>query len=53
MTKFYLKIKGNDKDVICRTLAESYQDAVEYFSKLKKLSKKSLLEIYFVAQEPV
>ncbi len=50
MSTFYLKTKSNDKDVVSKILAESYEDAVYYFAKVKKLSIKSLLDIFIVVE---
>ncbi len=51
MSIFHLKIKETDKDVVSKILAGSYEDALTYFSKLKKLSKNKLLSIYVVVEQ--
>jgi hypothetical protein len=47
---FYLKPK-NCKDVISKISIESLEEAIIYFSKVKKLSKKSILDIYTVTDQ--
>lgn len=41
----------NNNDVIHKTNCESYELALEYFSKVKKLSKKDLLKIYKIEKQ--
>ena len=50
MKTFYLNPK-NSKEVISRVLLETLEEAIIYFSKVKKLSKKSILDIYTVTDQ--
>jgi hypothetical protein len=50
MKTFYLTIGNNKKDIIAKVFAENLQQAVDYFSKIKKLSKNDLLGIYTVSE---
>jgi hypothetical protein len=50
MKTFYLKTK-NCKEVISRVSLESLEEAIIYFCKLKKLDRKSILNIYTVTDQ--
>jgi len=50
MKTFYLKPK-KCKEVISRVSLETLEEAIIYFSKVKKLSKKSILDIYTVTDQ--
>jgi len=47
MKKYHLKSK-NSNESYAKFFASSLEEAIEYFSRLKKLSKKDLLNIYAV-----
>jgi hypothetical protein len=47
MKQYHLKSKIS-KETFSKFLAPSLEEAIEYFSRLKKLSKKDLLNIYAV-----
>jgi hypothetical protein len=47
MKQYYLKSKISNES-FAKFLAPSLEDAIEYFSRLKKLSKKDLLNIFTV-----
>jgi hypothetical protein len=47
MKQYHLKSKISNES-FAKFLAPSLEEAIEYFSKLKKLSKKDLLNIYAV-----
>jgi len=49
METFYLK--NNNGEVINKIRLESLGEAIEYFSKIKILDKKELLEIYKVEKD--
>jgi hypothetical protein len=48
MNTYFLKINEFDKDFILKYSCEDYFEACEYFSSIKQLSQKQLLEIYVV-----
>ena len=50
MKQFYLKSKITH-EVFSKIFTKTYDDAVEYFSKVKKLSKKDLLNIFLVTDQ--
>lgn len=50
MKTFYLTVKNNKKDIIARVVTETIEQAISYFSKVKKLSKVDLLGIYTVSE---
>lgn len=50
MKTFYLTVKNNKKDIIARVVTETIEQAISYFSKVKKLSKTDLLGIYTVSE---
>ena len=50
MKQFHLKSKISN-ETLSKFMAESYEQAVEYFSKVKKLSKKDLLNIFLVTYQ--
>jgi hypothetical protein len=47
MKKFKFTVKGS-KEAISSTQAENVKEAIEFFTKKKKLSTKAFLEIYEV-----
>lgn len=47
MKQYHLKSKISNES-FAKFLAPSLEEAIEYFSRLKKLSKKDLLNIYTV-----
>jgi hypothetical protein len=47
MKQYHLKSKISNES-FAKFAATSLEEAIEYFSKLKKLSKKDLLNIYAV-----
>jgi hypothetical protein len=47
MKQYHLKSKISNES-FAKFVATSLEEAIEYFSKLKKLSKKDLLNIYAV-----
>ena len=49
MKTFYLRIK-NTKEVLIKTSCYSIEDAVDYFSKVKQLSKKDLVSIFLITE---
>ncbi len=49
MKQYALKTK--DGDVINRTTQICLSDAIEYFSKIKIMTKKELLKIYTVEED--
>jgi predicted DNA-binding protein (MmcQ/YjbR family) len=50
MKQFHLKSKISN-ETLSKFVAESYEQAVDYFSKIKKLSKKDLLNIFLVTDQ--
>ena len=50
MKQFHLKSKLTN-ETFSKFVAESYEQAVEYFSKVKKLPKKDLLNIFLVTDQ--
>lgn len=50
MKQYHLKSKIS-KETFSKFMAECYEDAVEYFAKVKKLSEKDLLNIYIVTDQ--
>lgn len=50
MKTFYLTVKNNKKDIIARVVTETIEQAISYFSKVKKLSRADLLGIYTVSE---
>jgi hypothetical protein len=50
MTTFYLTIKDNKKEVIAKVKAETLEQAVDYFSKVKNLSKEDILKVYTITE---
>ena len=42
---------NSSREVVSKTKSQSKEEAVEYFSKIKKLEKKELLKIYKVIEE--
>jgi len=47
MKQYHLKSKISEES-FAKFVASSLEEAIEYFSRLKKLSKKDLLNIYDV-----
>jgi len=47
MKQYHLRSKIS-KETFAKFMAPSLELAIEYFSRLKKLSKKDLLDIYIV-----
>jgi hypothetical protein len=50
MKKYNLKSKKSDESY-AKYMAPTIEIAIEYFSRLKKLSKKDLLNIYTVTDQ--
>lgn len=50
MTQFHLKSKISN-ETFSKFMTESYEQAVDYFSKVKKLTKKDLLNIFIVTDK--
>lgn len=50
MKQYHLKSKIS-KETFSKFMAFCYEDAVEYFARVKKLSKKDLLNIYIVTDQ--
>jgi hypothetical protein len=50
MKQFHLKSKLSN-ETFSKFVAENYEQAVEYFSKVKNLSKKDLLNIFLVTDQ--
>ena len=50
MKQFHLKSKISN-ETLSKFIAGSYEQAVEYFSKVKNLSKKDLLNIFLVTDQ--
>jgi predicted DNA-binding protein (MmcQ/YjbR family) len=50
MKQYHLKSKISN-ETLSKFVAESYEQAVDYFSKIKKLSKKDLLNIFLVTDQ--
>ena len=48
MNTYFLKINESDKESLLKCQSEGYEEACEYFSSIKKLDIKDLLEIYVV-----
>lgn len=49
MRKFNLILR-KEKEVISKVLANSFEEALEYFCQVKKLKAKDLLEIYTITE---
>lgn len=43
-------LKTNDGEIVKRINASDLDDAIDYFTKMKKLKKKQLLKIFEVAK---
>lgn len=52
MKNWGLTIKGDNKNIIHKTLAESEELAIIYFSKVKKLKKSNIVEIFDIVELP-
>lgn len=50
MKQYHLKLKIS-KETFSKFMASCYEDALEYFSSVKKLSKKDLLNIYIITDQ--
>jgi hypothetical protein len=50
MKQFHLKSKTSN-ETFSKFMADSYEQAVEYFSKVKRLTKKDLLNIFLVTDQ--
>ncbi len=51
MKTYYLKNSVKDKDVIAKFVCDDFEIACEYFSILKKLNIRDLLQIYVVVSD--
>lgn len=49
MKTYILKCK-NCKDILSKVTAHSFEEALEYFSKIKNLPKSSIIDIYSVVE---
>lgn len=49
MKTFYLRTKST-KEVLIKTSCYSVEDAIEYFSEIKKLPKKDIVNIFLITQ---
>ena len=49
MKTFYLRTKST-KEVIIKTNCQSIEDAIEYFSEVKRLPKKDLVSIFLITE---
>lgn len=50
MKVYFLKQK-NSSDIISKCVSDSYENACEYFSEIKRLSPSNLLKIYIVISD--
>lgn len=53
MKNYGLTNKGDNKNIIHRTSAESEELAIIYFSKVKKLKKSAIVDIFDIIELPV
>jgi hypothetical protein len=51
MRTFYLKYKNFENDIIMRIDANSLDQAISFFSKVKKLEKDDLLKVFIVTDQ--
>ena len=49
MKTFYLKTKKS-KEVLIKTRCYSVEEAIEYFSQVKKISKKDIVTIFLITE---
>jgi hypothetical protein len=49
--EYYMKCKSYNNETFAKCTAYSLEEAIEYFSRLKVLPKKDLLEIYIVTDQ--
>ena len=49
MKQFSLTTKS--KEVIIKTSASDFQEALDYFSKVKKLPKEEILKIFYILEK--
>ena len=49
MKTFYLKTKITE-EVLKKVDCQSIEEAIEYFSKVKRLSKKDLVDIFLITK---
>ena len=49
MKTFYLRIRKS-KEVIIKTQCYSIEQAIEYFSEVKRLPKKDLVSIFLITE---
>lgn len=47
---FYSKTDSS-KEPVLRVKCQSYEDALDYFSKIKKLSKQEFIKLYEITNE--
>jgi hypothetical protein len=52
MKNYGLYTKGNNKiiDIVNKVQAQTLEDAISFFAKVKKLSKKNLIDIWDVKE---
>lgn len=48
MKTYYLKYNNSAKDIVNRVDAVSLDQAIKFFSKMKKLEKDDLLKVFIV-----
>jgi fatty acid-binding protein DegV len=49
MKTFYLRTK-NTKEVLIKTSCYSIEQAIEYFSEVKRLAKKDIVSIFLITE---
>ena len=49
MKTFYLKTKST-KEVLIKTSCHSIEEAIDYFSKIKRLPKKDIVSIFLITE---
>jgi hypothetical protein len=52
MKNYGLTNKGDNKNIIHKTSAESEELAIIYFSKVKKLKKSAIVDIFDIVELP-
>lgn len=51
MKTYYLKCNNSEKDIVNRIEAVSLDQAIKFFSKMKKLEKDDLLKVFIVTDQ--
>ena len=51
MVYYFYSKTDSTKEPVSKAKCESYEDALEYFSEKKKLSKKAFLNLYEITTE--